>query len=306
MQNTFKLAAVAALCSAALAAHAGVAFDANIETNTDFHKKTATTDNVTNGGRVEVNANAEVMKNGDFFVNAKGTVGLQLNNNSTTDGNQTYVDDAWVQAGNSAFDVKVGRFEAPDLFPLGRDIASNIAVGYNGNQLRGRVKDGRLHAAFGANLGSSLRVEMGLITEKQTGSSSYGLRPIVRYSAGPLTIAAGIEAIKADGTGKSATGFATTLGYALSETMSFNVNYANKNKTKENSFGLNANIGNAGVGFVQSKNDVANTKSTSLYASYAFPLFGVKGATITPALGVTKVTGSSSDNAFRVRINYAF
>lgn len=306
MTSAFKLAAIAALCSAAMAAHADVAVDANIETNTDFHKKDADHDTVTNGGRVEVNVNAEVMKNGDFFVNARGTVGLQLNNNASSDGNQTYVDDAWVQAGNSAFDVKVGRFEAADLFPLGRDIASNIAVGYNGNQLRGRVKDGRLHAVLGANVGSGLRLEMGLVTEKQAGGASYGLRPFMRYSSGPLTIAAGVEAIKSDGTGESATGFATTLGYTVSESMSFNVNYANKNKTKENSIGLNANIGAAGVGFVQSKNDTADTKSTSLYASYAFPLFGVKGATITPAVGVTKVTGASSDNAFRVRINYAF
>ena len=39
MQNTFKLAAVAALCSTAVAAHADVAFDANLELDTTYIKK---------------------------------------------------------------------------------------------------------------------------------------------------------------------------------------------------------------------------------------------------------------------------
>lgn len=300
MQNAFKLAAVAALCSAALAAQAGVAFDANIETNTDFHKKTADIDTVTNGGRVEVNANAELMKSGDFFVNAKGTVGLKLS------GGDTYVDDAWIQVGNSSVDLKLGRFEATNLFPLGKDVASNIVVGYSGNELRGRKTDGRLHAALNANLGGGLGLEVGLVTEKQAAGASYGLRPVIKYTAGPLSLAAGVEAIKADGTGASATGAAVTLGYAISSDASMNVNFANKSKTDESSFGVNATFGAAGVGFVRSKNDMSNTKTTSVYAAYTFPLFGVKGASITPALGVTKVTGASSDNAFRVRMNYAF
>lgn len=301
MQKAFKLAAVAALSSAAMAAQAGVAFDANIETNTDFQKKNATTDTVSNGGRVEVNANAQMMKSGDFFVNAKGTLGLKLS------GGDTYVDDAWIQVGNSSADLKIGRFEGADLFPLGKDVAPNIRnEGYNGGALRGRHTDGRLHAAVNAKLGGGLGLEVGLVTEKQAGGASYGLRPVVKYSAGPMSLAAGIEAITADGSGASSTGVAVTLGYALSKDTSVNVNFAKNSKMDKSAIGVNATFGAAGVGFVQGKNDAASMKSTSVYAAYTLPLFGIKGASITPAVSVTKLTGSSSSNALRVRLNYGF
>ena len=300
MQNIFKLAAVAALCASA-AAHAGVAIDANIETNTDFHKKTATVDSVTNGGRVEVNANAAIAKSGDFFVNARGTLIVGLT------GGTVGIDDAWVQAGSSSVDLKLGRFEAMDLFPLGKDVASNITnVGYTGNTLRGRKNDGRLHAALGLNAAPGLRVELGLVTEKQAGGASYGLRPVVQYSAGAMTLRAGVESIKVDGGGASSTGVALTAGFALDSSTSINANFASNSKQDKSAFGLNATFGDAGVGFVQGKDKLANTKSTSFYAAYSFPLLGVKGATITPAIGFTKVTNTASDTAFRVRINYAF
>ena len=300
MQKAFKLAALAALCSAALAAHAGVAVDANIETNTDFHKKDASHDSVSNGGRVEVNANAAIAKNGDFFVNARGTVGL------TTNGD-TYVDDAWVQAGNSGMDIKVGRFEAADLFPLGKDVAANIGtVGYKANTLRGRMKDGRLHAALGLNAGSAVRVELGLVTERQGKGGNFGVRPVVVYAAGPLTLRAGVESIKTDDVSGSTTGVGVSAGYAISDSASANVNYSNNSKLKSSSIGVNATFGNAGVGYIGGNDKMSGIKSTSVYAAYTFSLFGVKGASITPAVGVYKQTGSKSDNSLRVRINYAF
>ena len=301
MQHVFKLAAMAALCASA-AAHAGVAVDANIETNTDFHKKDATHDSVSNGGRVEVNANAELAKNGDYFVNARGTVGL------TTDGT-TYVDDAWVQLGSSAVDLKVGRFEAMDLFPLGKDTSGNIDagnVGYKANVLRGRMKDGRLHAALGINAAPGLRFELGLVTEKQALSANYGVRPVVQYSAGALTLRAGVEALKGDNGGATSTGVGLTAGYAVNSSTTINANFSSNSKQDKNAFGLNATFGDAGVGLVQSKNKATNVKGTSFYTAYSFPLLGVKGATVTPALGVYKETGKSNDTQFRVRINYAF
>lgn len=300
MQHVFKLAAVAALCASA-AVHAGVSVDANIETNTDLRKKTATQDAVTNGGRVEVNTNAAIAKNGDFFVNAKGTLEIPLN------GDKIGIADAWVQAGSSSVDLKLGRFEGMDLFPLGKDVASNITnMGYNGGALRGRMADGRLHAALGLNAAPGLRLEVGLITEKQAGGASHGLRPVVQYNSGALTLRAGVEAIKADGGAASSTGVAMTAGFALDSSTSINANFASNSKQDRSSFGLNATFGDAGVGFVQGKNKATNTKSTSFYAAYSFPLLGVKGASITPAIGFTKVTSMANDTAFRVRINYAF
>lgn len=304
MQHVFKLAAVAALCASA-AAHAGVAFDANIETNTDFRQKVSTPgserDAVSNGGRVELNAVADVAKNGDFYVKSKGTLIVGLASEGVS------IDDAWVQAGSSDVDLKLGRFEAMDLFPLGKDVAANIGnVGYNGNTLRGRKSDGRLHAALGLNASSSVRFELGLITEKQTGASTFGVRPVVQFGSGPLTLRAGAEAIQGDNDGPKSTGYALTAGYALSSTTTINVNYASNPDTDKSAFGLNATFGDAGVGLVQGKNKLTNVDSSAVYAAYTFPLLGVKGASITPALGYYTESGKANDTAFRVRLNYGF
>lgn len=305
MQHIFKLAAVAALCASA-AAHAGVGFDANLETNTDFRKETATQDSITNGGRVEINAAAEA-KNGDYFVKARGTMLVGLT------GSGVSIDDAWVQAGSSSVDLKVGRFEAMDLFPLGKDVAANIGnVGYNAGTLRGRKTDGRLHAALGLNASPAVRFELGLVTEKQASGTIleptyYGFRPAVQYASGPLSVRVGIESLKADGNkGASSTGVGATVGYAVNSSTTVNANFASNSKQDKSAFGLNATFGDAGVGFIQGKNKATNVKSTSVYAAYTFPLLGVKGASITPALGFYKETGKSNDTAFRVRINYAF
>jgi len=95
----------------------------------------------------------------------------------------------WGSAG-TRWDLKLGRFEAMDLFPSGKDVAANIGnVGYNGNTLRGRKSDGRLHAALGLNASSSVRFELGLITEKQTGASSVRRAPVVQFVFRPLDAA---------------------------------------------------------------------------------------------------------------------
>ena len=67
---------------------------------------------------------------------------------------------------------------------------------------------------------------------------------------------------------------------------------------------MNAIIGAAGVGVVQDKTGA--NKATTYYAAYSFPLLGVKGATITPALSTSKATGVDNLTAFKVRFNYAF
>ena len=60
----------------------------------------------------------------------------------------------------------------------------------------------------------------------------------------------------------------------------------------------------AGVGLIHDK--TAAGKSNTYYAAYSFPLFGVKGATITPAISHSTHTGQDGLTAVRVRLNYAF
>ncbi|WP_137896624.1 carbohydrate porin [Ramlibacter sp. 2FC] len=288
-------------------AHADVGFNANLELDTTYLNEikapatNARTDSLGLGGRVEVNALARGM-NGDAFVAGKASLLAKK------DGN-TAVDDMWVQFGNKTGDVKLGRFEAVDLFPLGKDTVAELKVGtyegYRANALRGRFSSGVFHGALGLNATDSLRIELGLVETKEAGINK-GLRPALTYTNGPLTLRAGLEAVKKVGsTTGSETGLGLSAGYQLTKDSMLNVNFAKKEDDK--TFGINATFGPAGLGLVHAKGATAAQKATTVYAAYSFPLMGVKGATITPAVSLAK-GGPGSDNqlAARVRINYAF
>ncbi len=304
MQHVFKLAAVAALCASAAAAHADLAFDANLELDTTYNNEAnATASNaarasdLTMGGRVEVNAGSK-LNNGDAFVAARASLLLKKDGNAGTD-------DMWVQFGNKSGDVKLGRFEAMDLFPLGKDTVVDEANStYKANDLRGRMGSNRFHGALGLNAGAGMRVELGLVFSKEAGAKR-GFRPAVSYTTGPLTVRAGLESVKTVGTAGSDTGLGLSVGYALAADSNLNVNFAKKEDDK--AFGVNATFGALGVGLISGKGATDATKATTFYAAYSMPLFGVKGASVTPALSVSKGgAGQDTRTSARVRINYAF
>lgn len=284
-------------------AHAGVTFDANIENDTTFKSKQgATKSDTSNSGRIELNAKADLVKSGDNFVTAKASLIIPT---SSTD--KVGVDDAWIQFGNSMADLKIGRQEATDLFPLGKDVVVELAAsgtGYRANALRGRKGDGQLHAVAGLNAAPGLRVELGLVTEKSTKPElAHGLRPTVVYSTGALTLRAGVESYKIGD--DSYTGTGLSVGYLVSEGVNLNASVAKNSDLDASSVGLNAVIGSAGVGMIVDK--LADDKVTTFYAAYTFPLLGVKGASITPAFSTSKATGVDDKlTAFKVRLNYAF
>ncbi|TXT35090.1 MAG: hypothetical protein FD135_5102, partial [Comamonadaceae bacterium] len=243
---------------------------------------------VNNGGRIELNANAELLKNGDNFVTARGTLIVPVN------GTAVAIDDAWLKFGNSSVDFKVGRHEAADLFPVGKDTVLDLstAAGYRANALRGRVTDGRLHAVLGLNASSALRIELGLVTEDKNDSllaaptKAHGLRPTLVYSAGPLALRAGVESYKIGKTSYTGTGL--SAGYAFAADSNVNANYARRTSNNAaladaSSFGLNVVFGAAGLGYVKDKNHsvgaTAAVDVSTVYAAYTIPLLGVKGAT---------------------------
>lgn len=304
MQHVFKLAAVAALCASAAAAHADVAFDANLELDNTYSNeanastKDARKSDLSMGGRVEVNASAK-LNNGNAFVAARASLLLKKDGDAGTD-------DMWVQFGNKSGDVKLGRFEAMDLFPLGKDtVVDEVNGTYKANALRGRMDGDTFHGALGLNAGAGLRVELGLVYSNDAGKSR-GFRPAVSYNAGPLTVRAGLESVKTVGSTTGAdTGFGLSVGYALAADSNLNVNFAKKEDDK--AFGVNATFGALGVGLIAGKGATDATKATTVYAAYSMPLFGVKGASVTPALSVSKGgAGQDTRTAARVRINYAF
>ena len=304
MQKSFKLATVAALCTlATAAAHADVAFDANLELDTTYTNKVdapaanARDSDVGMGGRVELNVTGKAT-NGDAFVAGKGTLLIKK------DGD-TAVDDMWVQFGNAGMDLKLGRFEAMDLFPVGKDTVLEEAgySTYRANRLRGRFGSDSAHGALGINAGPA-RIEVGLVYSNDDGEAR-GVRPAVSFTTGPVTLRAGVESVKIVGTDGSNTGVGLSMGYALSSDSNINVNYAKMED--DQAFGVNGTFGAAGIGLVTGKRSNTDSKVTTVYAAYSLPLFGVKGATITPALSYS-TGGANVDNqiAARMRINYAF
>jgi hypothetical protein len=303
MQNAFKLAAVAAICATAVAAHAEATFDANLELDTtytnavDAPASNARESDLGMGGRVEFNIGGKAT-NGDAFVAGRASLLLKK------DGD-TGVDDMWVQFGNAGMDVKLGRFEATDLFPVGKDTVLEYAgyAPYRAHLLRGRFGKDTAHGALGINAGPA-RIELGMVYSKEDGEAR-GVRPAVVFTTGPVTLRAGIESVKIVGTDGSNTGVGLSMGYALSSDSSINVNFAKMEDDK--TFGVNGTFGPAGIGMIYGKGATSADKVTTVYAAYSLPLFGVKGATLTPALSYSKGgTGTDNQIAARVRINYAF
>ncbi|MGM9428468.1 carbohydrate porin [Hydrogenophaga sp. MI9] len=303
MQHSFKIAAAAALCATTFAAHAELTMDANLELDTTYQSKVskpatnARDSDLNQGGRVEFNVGGKAT-NGDAFVQARGTLLIKKDGDTGTD-------DMWVQFGNAGMDVKMGRFEAMDLFPLGKDtlVENSGYGGYHANALRGRFGKDTVHIAPGFNAGPA-RIEVGFVYSKEKGEAR-GVRPAVSFGSGPVTVRVGAESVKKVGsTTGSTNGFGASLGYALSADSSLNLNFAKMEDDK--SVGFNATIGAAGVGLILDKG-ANGAKNNTFYAAYSFPLFGVKGATITPAFSYAKGgKGTESQTAARVRVNYAF
>ena len=116
MKNTFKFsarataaAAVMALGSSAFAA----TFDANIELNNTYRNGSAVVasgadEGLSQNGRVELNAAGKAGTN--LFV--AGRASFLANKDSTL-----ATDDMWIQVGSATTGLKLGRFEAADLFP---------------------------------------------------------------------------------------------------------------------------------------------------------------------------------------------
>jgi hypothetical protein len=307
MQNTLKLVAAAAALAAASLAHADVAVGANIE----FDLTKAKGADMGQGGRVEVGFGGKAT-NGDSFVAGRlaieaGMGGLLGGTTSeageTSAVNAPAIADAWIQYGTSAFDLKLGRFEGFGLDAKGKDTyIIGRAAGYHATTgaVRGRVATGQVHAALGINAAPGLRFELGMVSAKA--GETHGFRPVVSYTSGPLSIAAGVELLK-KATGNE-TGFGTSIGYDLGGGTTVGATLAKNNDTDASTYGAYANIGALGLGYVHDDDGAAAT-SNAFYAAYTLPLLGVKGASLTPAISFGKNAGVS-DSGVRLRFNYTF
>lgn len=291
----FQLLTLAAAALLATAAHADVSFNANLEHDLTSAKG----EDLASTGRVEINAVAAMAKSGDRYVNAKATLTVP-----TGSGADVGIDDAWLELGNASVGLKIGRFEAADLGPIGKDtvVATRVA-GYNGNTLRGRVKTGQVHAAAVFNASESLKIELGVVTKKDA-EGAYGVRPVLMYAAGPLSLKVGVESMKT-AAGVSQNGFGSTFAYDLGNGANVGLSYGKNSTTEASTAAVFTNVGAFGAGWVHD-DDGASLSSNTVFAAYTLPLFDLKGASITPAISASKNSAGATDHAVKVRFNYAF
>jgi len=316
-QKIARLSAVAAAVVLAAPAFAAVTVDANAEFNNVYENQSR---GVSQSGRVEFNAAGRAEASGGF-VAGRGTVLIGKDGGAA-------VDDAWVQVGTAAFDVKLGRFEAADTWPVGMDVIverAGSAQYYHGTMLRGRFTGNEFHAAGTANLGNGLSFELGVAQTKDlttnssvsnsTGNKAKGVRPALTYSANGLTIKAVVESGKANNEDNKLTGFGGTVGFAVAGG-TVNVNLASgkqKNDTtgvtvKSNNVGLTTVFGPFGFVVDYAKNE--DEKILTTYAAYAIPLFDIKGASVIPAVSYSKATnnttGFDKSAGLNIRLRYDF
>lgn len=328
MNQTIKFVARATAVAAALSI-AGTAFaapvvDANIELDNTSREGTAVAAadrGLTQSGRVELNVSNKVGE--DMFVAGKASFLSKKDGTVATD-------DMWIQLGSATGDVKLGRFEAADLFPLAGDTLVNHADAdansatstptiYAANKLRGRQGGDVFHAAGTLNLGSGFAFELGVIQTTTTTlatSGARGWRPVVSYASGPLAVKLGMESGEYN-SGNKISGFGLTASYdfgsfKLTGNVAQGKQDAAANDTAK-SYALSAAIGGLGVGYASGVNDLTggDIRVNTTYVSYKMPLFGITGASVTPALSSStakdSVAGTSlQETAFRVRLNYAF
>lgn len=322
-----RATATAALACVALGASAAPAIDANIEFDNTWLNQDR---GISQSGRVEMNVASKV--GNDYFV--AGRASYMAFRNGTAG-----VDDMWVQFGNSMVDVKLGRFEAADLFALPRDAIVLYAGGdanvYRANLLRGRTagtvvglgpepadsNTSPWHGALTFNAGSGLAVELGLIKTNDRDLNE-GVRPVVTYTGGPLTLKGGIEYVQFARTALNA-GREKNTGFGLSGKYDFGAaavlahytHIKNGAGIKMNTVGLAFDMPTPGltVGLVFAKNDGAaggeDYKTQTGYLAYTMPLFDLKGATITAAGSLSKGSGSNTaddEKGVKLRINYTF
>jgi len=334
-KTTLCTAIVSSLLSAGVV-HAAPTFDANFELNTDATDQNVGDTTFDQNGRVELNVYGKHTSGDNYIV---GKASPLLN----TDG-ETTVDDAYLQIGNSTWDVQLGRFEATNLFPKGKDTLIVHAIDdsvYEANLARGRVGDDGGQIALHFNASESLKFEIGTVYgdddkatpdpdssdarvtlpggDNKTAFSAIRPLAVLKTSAGTFT--AGLESVKYDKTSGSDV---DRIGYAL--TANFDISGASVNVSashlkdknsdqKITTFGTNMTYGNFGLGLIASDVDNAGSAADpsvmTTYIAYSVPVFDIENAKVTFAGSYSKaddVAVGTNDKtlATRVRINYDF
>ncbi|MBY6195615.1 carbohydrate porin [Vibrio hangzhouensis] len=310
MKNTFKLSLAAVLVSSAMAANAGISIVDNeqgnfsiggdVEFDFNFQDRDSQTANeFDQTGRILLEFSGErYTENGHVFqVNVQPLMG--------SDGNVN-LDDAWFAFGaQDGWNLRMGRFEAFDMFPVGQDtfleysgdtandlVVEGSAYVYQMKEGRGRGSSGQLMYSQSFN---NLYLELAsMIGERDVlfaGDTYHGkpiettkdallLRPVVGYQAGNFGIAASMEAnlvkdaVTVRGNNGELVDISDRMGYGVTAnytTADWNLiaNFAYMDAVDENnmSVGVNALYKGFGLGYIHAANEYENKVVSTNYAS---------------------------------------
>ncbi|QTF91973.1 carbohydrate porin [Halomonas sp. BM-2019] len=205
------------------------------------------------------------------------------------------LDDAWLAIGrHGGPELKLGRFEAYDLFPLGQD----VFVGFSGDTSDGLYRDGQGYL-YQAKEGRGRGGDSGQVMLSQRSGDFYAevatlfgdrtdlfdtttyhgyaidpegnaknsfiVRPVLAWTPGPWTLAAGLETnligdAVVDERGadiSDRTGYGTRLSYAQGDwIVNANLAYLDAHEEDNLTLGLNALWQGFGVGYLHARNKI--------------------------------------------------
>jgi hypothetical protein len=264
------------------------------------------------GGRLRVAIDGE-QRLGDFFVRARGELLLKRSG-------QAGVDDLFVQLGSAAWEMKLGRFEAWDLGPKGKDTIVDDVLGthYLGNMARGRAS------------GDQGQLQMVLLPRERVGfefAVLYGEEGAVDTDQGEPALAASRLAMRALFRGVAITtgvehrestgdrGIAATATFKRDPATILNLNLGRLLGEDDTvtTVGVNFIRGSFGAGTFHSLSDNDGVKGTetTLYGAYTIGLLGLKNASLTfgvshsyPGGGLRNATEEKT--SIRMRVFYLF
>jgi hypothetical protein len=319
-----KLSTLTLLTSMALGAQAGTtvsnemgtfAISGDVEFNNDVRNtETATTDttNYDQNGRLLVGVSGMRDVGADNYISANAQILLNMSSDVSAD-------DAWIAMGaKQDWELKLGRFEAYNLFPAGQDTYLNHADGvdvYTTSYARGRSANGQINLAKTMDK-VYFEVSANFMPAGAADDNAVFLRPVVALSlTDSLKLSAGAElnatADDADAD-NDFTGYGATLNYAV-DSVSVNVSYAAREfdttDKEDMTYGANAQFGNAFIGYVHAENDEATTSEVdTVYASYKFAnVMDVEDLALYLGAYSSEVKDSDSkDSGARLRVKYIF
>ncbi|WP_217531932.1 carbohydrate porin [Vibrio metschnikovii] len=328
--NTFgKLSLASVLVSAALAANAGISVeneqglftiggDVEYDLNVVDKKRDSQTqkDNqdFSQSGRILVQIAAEREVANDHYL--KVQVQPLLKSSGDVD-----LDDAFFAIGRQAdWELKIGRFEGFDMFPVGQDTMLDFAADaepYRMKDARGRGDYGQVSYAKSID---SLYFELGSLFKQNDGADKNAVfvRPVVAFQAtDTLRFAAALEANltadKADAD-NDYLGYGATVNYSVQD-FSLDLSYAYRDfdvtgpKKEDTSIGAVIQYKRFGLGHIYSQADDTGSKEkmNTTWASYEIAnVMDVQDFSIYLGSYFSKVDNAADDQDVGVRVRFKY